>query len=245
MGNGGLAQGTEKLAAELSGTLSAAARALFAGSSVLETLQRIVDVSVQTIDGCDYAGIFVLNGTEVTTPAHTDPVVLRVDALQHRSEEGPCLEAVTRRQTCYADELGEDSRWPRFGPEAASAGIRSALAVALSANGTRGALNLYARLPAAFGALDRANGQIFATLADLALTVAEAHEDDLRRMESLEHALVTREMIGQAIGILMERERITADQAFDILRRASQRLNVKLRDIAQDLVETGEKPVLD
>jgi hypothetical protein len=218
---------------------------LFVGGSVSETLQRIVDVSVETVDGCDYAGIFVLDGTEVTTPVHSDPVVLEVDALQHRSDEGPCLEAVTQHHTCYADELGEDSRWPRFGPEAAAAGIRSALAVALSANGTRGALNLYARLPAAFGALDRAHGQIFGTLAGLALTAAEAHEDDLRRMESLEHALVTREMIGQAIGILMERERITADQAFDILRRASQRLNVKLRDVAQDLVETGERPVLD
>lgn len=93
--------------------------------------------------------------------------------------------------------------------------------------------------------LDRANGQLFATLAALALTVAEAHEEDLRRMEGLERALVTREMIGQAIGILMERERITADQAFDILRRASQRLNVKLRDVAQDLVDTGERPMVD
>lgn len=229
-------------ALELSSTLSGAARRLFDAGSVVETLQRIVDVSVQIVDGCDYAGIFVLDGTEITTPVHSDPVVLDVDAIQHRSKEGPCLEAVTAHRTSYADELAEDSRWPRFGPEAAATGIRSVLAVALSANGTRGALNLYACLPAAFGVLDRANGQIFATLA---LTAAEAHEEDLRHIESLERALVTREMIGQAIGILMERERITADQAFDILRRASQRLNVKLRDVAQNLVDTGERPVVD
>ena len=138
---------------------------------------------------------------------------------------------------------GDQPRWPVASWPAG--GRSSRRGGGGSANGTRGALNLYARLPAAFGALDRAHGQIFGTLAGLALTAAEAHEDDLRRMESLEHALVTREMIGQAIGILMERERITADQAFDILRRASQRLNVKLRDVAQDLVETGERPVLD
>jgi hypothetical protein len=94
----------------------------------------------------------------------------------------------------------------------------------------------------AFGALDRARGVVLAGLAGLALGLAEAREEEVRRADNLRQALVTRELIGQAQGILMERERITAEQAFEILRAASQNLNTKLREVAQDLVETGERP---
>lgn len=245
MGDGEQLVTAHAVTTELIGSLSAAARTLFAAGNVSDTLQRVVDLSVETIDGCDFAGIFAVDGTAVTTPVCTHPIVIEIDALQHRCGEGPCLDAVAQRRTFYGADLAEDDRWPAFGPQAAAAGIRSALAFALSGAGTQGALNLYARYPQAFGAVDRANGQIFATLSDVALAVAAAHEGEARRAANLQHAMVTREMIGQAVGILMERERISADQAFDILRRASQRLNVKLRDVAQDLVETGERPVTE
>jgi hypothetical protein len=116
------------------------------------------------------------------------------------------------------------------------------LAFPLSASGSPVVLNLSATYPGAFGATDRAKGVIFATLADLALAGAQTHEEEDRRADNLHQALVTRELIGRAEGILMERERITSDQAFDILRRASQHLNVKLKAVAEDLVETGERP---
>ena len=115
------------------------------------------------------------------------------------------------------------------------------LAYSLSAN-RLSALNLYAKLPHAFGATDRAQGQLFATLARLALDSAEERAADDKRAGNLTEALRTSELIGQAQGILMERERITADQAFDVLRRASQHMNIKLRDVAETLVETGESP---
>jgi AmiR/NasT family two-component response regulator len=79
-------------------------------------------------------------------------------------------------------------------------------------------------------------------MAGFACSTARSHEDDERRTENLHAALVTRELIGQAQGILIERERISADQAFHVLRQASQHLNVKLREVAQDLVDTGERP---
>jgi AmiR/NasT family two-component response regulator len=116
------------------------------------------------------------------------------------------------------------------------------LSLPLVPNSREGALNLYARYPAAFGVVDRARATILTSLASQALSVAHSHEDEQRRVENLNAALGTRETIGEALGILMERERITADQAFDVLRRASQHLNVKLRDIAQNLVDTGETP---
>jgi ANTAR domain len=102
------------------------------------------------------------------------------------------------------------------------------------------ALILYARDPRSFGALDRAKGVILAAMGGLALSAAEAHEDEAR--ETIQAALAIREMIGQAEGILMEREHITADQAYAILRQASQHLNARIRDVAQVLVDTGRSP---
>jgi len=90
--------------------------------------------------------------------------------------------------------------------------------------------------------VDRAKGVILASLASVALNAAHSFEDEERRIENLHSALSSREVIGQAQGILMERERIAPDQAFDVLRRASQYLNIKLREVAQTLVDTGERP---
>ena len=103
-------------------------------------------------------------------------------------------------------------------------------------------LNLYAPLPAAFGATDRAQASLFAVLAHIALATAQERTDNIERADNLVIALRTRELIGQAQGILIERERITADQAFDVLRRASQHMNIKLRTVAETLIETGETP---
>jgi AmiR/NasT family two-component response regulator len=90
--------------------------------------------------------------------------------------------------------------------------------------------------------IDRGRGLLLAALGGLAFTTAAVHEEEERKATQLQAALATREMIGQAQGILMERERISPDQAFDILRRASQHLNLKLRVVAQSLVDTGERP---
>ena len=218
------------------------ARSLFLSDSVEDSLTRAVDLSVLTIEACEFAGAFLLEGEEVTTRACTDPIVVEIDGLQLRAGEGPCLDAIAHKLTFYADELGTDPRWPSFGPEAAAMGMRSLLALPMATDDTLGTLNLYARYPQAFGVIDRARGLLLASMAGFACSIARAHEDEERRAENLHAALVTRELIGQAQGILIERERISADQAFHVLRQASQHLNVKLREVAQDLIETGERP---
>jgi hypothetical protein len=215
---------------------------LFSAESVQDTLDQVVGLAVATIEGCDFAGIFLVQGEAVTTPVYSDPVVTEMDALQHRTGEGPCLDALSSATVFYAEDLGEDVRWPTFGPEAVARGMRSLLALPLVLNGAAGALNLYARYPRAFGVIDRGRGLLLASLAGLAFTTALAHEEEERKATQLHAALATREMIGQAQGILMERERVSSDQAFDILRRASQHLNLKLRAVAQSLVDTGERP---
>ena len=226
---------------ELEQNLGDVALALFATGSVERSLQLTVDLAVETIDGCDAAGIFVSSDGRVTKVAVTGPIFAELDDLQISSNEGPCMEALAGGRHPFAMDLTDDSRWPTFGPAAARAGIRSVLAFRLSEQPVS-ALNLYARLPAAFGATDRAKALIFATLAGLALDLAGERADDLLRVANLQEALRTRELIGQAQGILIERERITSDQAFDVLRRASQHLNIKVREVARTLVETGETP---
>ena len=230
-------------AEELERNLAGMARQLFAPGSVAGSLQLTVDLAVATVEGCDAAGIFVLRGDRVTTAAASHPLVVELDELQVSSNEGPCLDVVAEGGSLYAVDLIDDERWPRFGPAAAEAGVRSVLALRLSDRPVS-VLNLYARLPAAFGATDRAKGLIFATLAGIALDAAGERADDEQRVANLHEALQTRELIGLAQGILIERERITADQAFDVLRRASQHLNVKLREVARTLVETGETPTV-
>jgi len=157
--------------------------------------------------------------------------------------EGPCIDAIGGLDTVDAPDLTEGGRWPRFGPLAVKAGLRSVLGYRLFAGSeTLGALQLYARLPAAFNATDHAQGLVFAAHAGMALGVARAQATERGRTDHLQTALVSREIIGQAQGILMERERITAEQAFDLLRRSSQHLNRRLRDVAQELVDTGTVP---
>jgi GAF domain-containing protein len=172
----------------------------------------------------------------------TDVFAAELDALQRRGGQGPGLDAMAGAATFYAEDLADDHRWPLFGPEAAARGVRSLLSLPLVGENPVGALNLYAQYPQAFGVIDRARGLLLAAVAGLALASARTHEDDERRSVNLQAALATRELVGQAQGILMERERITADQAFDILRRASQHLNRRLREVAQTLIETGERP---
>jgi GAF domain-containing protein len=227
---------------ELAQGVAETAQALFNAGSVADTLDTVVNTAVSTIDGCDWAGIFLLDGDVVVTPAHTDPIVMEADSLQHLSGEGPCLDAIAQRLAFYAEDLTIDPRWPGFAALAAEVGIRSVFALPLSSDAHPGALNLYARFPSAFGVVDRAKAVVLSSLASLALSAAYSHEDEERRAADFAAALRTREIIGEALGILMERERISANQAFDILRRASQHLNIKLRDIAQDLVDTGEDP---
>lgn len=233
---------TDDPATVLTADFSNTARSLFAASSVEGTLGLIISLAGETIEGCDFAGLLLVQAGAVTSPAHTDPIVTDLDALQRHIGEGPGLDASVQGIPFYADDLDSDPRWPRFAPLAAAQGVRSLLAIPLFGNGTLGALNLYAQYPAAFGVIDRARGLLFAALAGLAFTTAQSHEDEERRAANLHAALATRELIGQAQGILIERERLTPDQAFDILRRASQHLNIKLQEVAQTLVETGERP---
>jgi transcriptional regulator with GAF, ATPase, and Fis domain len=213
------------------------ARALLAEGDVQHTLQKICDLAVETIDGCDHAGISFLKGRKVDTPAASDDVPRKVDAIQYEVAEGPCLDAIRDNHVFETGDLGHERRWPHFATRAQEeTGITSMLCFRLFVAGdTLGALNLYSKANDAFGEESRTVGLVFASHAAVALSNA-------MHGEQMEEALQSRDLIGQAKGMLMAREGVSAEQAFDMLRRASQRLNVKLRDVAQSMVDGSPSP---
>ena len=227
-----------ELAANISGTIST----LFSVGEVGETLAQVVALAVTTIEGCDYAGVYLAGTGSVAEPVCSDPVVSGIEARQRDTGEGPSPDAIAAGGAIYINDLGDNDRWPEFGSASAGQGIRSLLTLPFDTSGGPGALDLFACSPQAFGVIDRGRALLLAAMAGVAVTSARTHEDERRRTANLHAALATREVIGQAQGILMEREHITPERAFDVLRRASQHLNVKLRDVARNLIETGERP---
>ncbi|HYN99664.1 MAG TPA: GAF and ANTAR domain-containing protein [Actinomycetota bacterium] len=218
---------------ELAETFAEIARSLQAQGSVQETLQRIVDLAVDTIDSCEHAGVTLIKAGKFETPAGTDDVPGKVDRVQYQTDEGPCLSAIREHEIYEIGDLSKEERWPKFATRAHDeTGVRSMLCFRLFADeDTRGALNMYSKAESAFEDTDRAVGSVFAAHAAVALSTAMEHNQ-------LEEAIRSRDVIGQAKGILMEREGVTADEAYDILRRSSQNLNVKLRDLAAKVAES-------
>jgi transcriptional regulator with GAF, ATPase, and Fis domain len=213
------------------------ARSLIGQEDVQHTLQRIVDLAVDTVDGCDHAGISLLRNKKGITPAASDGIPARVDAIQYEVDEGPCLSAIRDHQIFQTGDLSREARWPRFSARARrETGVTSMLSFQLFVAGdTLGALNLYSKSADAFDHQAKAVGSVFAAHAAMALSTA-LHE------EQMAEALQSRDVIGQAKGMLMAREGVDAEEAFAVLKRASQRLNVKLREVATQVVASGGRP---
>jgi len=204
-------------------------------SSVEDTLQAITRAVIDGVPGAMSAGITLVDrrGT-FDNRASTDDLPKRVDALQVEVGEGPCLEALREHRTVRADDVATDERWPQFGPRAARLGAASMLSFQLFVDENNlGALNLYSAERGAFDPVAEEIGLVFASHAAVALVGAQ-QESGLRT------ALDNRDVIGQAKGILMERYKLSAQQAFLLLVRSSQSHNVKLRDLADQLANTGE-----
>jgi ANTAR domain len=210
--------------------MHAMAAALAEPGDLSQALQRIVVAATSTIPGADYASITVRHGDgRLETSVSTDPLVVEADEMQYELREGPCYDAVTSDTIAYSRDLSNDPQWPQFGPRVAKLGLLSQKGVRMGEyEGDIAGLNLYARSRKAF---EDSNGlpELFASHASVALGYAT-------KLQSLAGALGTRETIGQAVGILMERYDMTSERAFEFLIRTSQNSNTKLRDIAQEVV---------
>jgi transcriptional regulator with GAF, ATPase, and Fis domain len=212
------------------------ARDLLAQPGVQQTLDRVVAHAVALVDGCESAGILVVRSGKVSTLAASDEVARKSDRLQAELGEGPCLNATIEEEQVFriADMAAATDRWPRYAPAARELGIGSAMGFWLfTEDENLGALNLYSSQPNAFGKRTEHVGWLLASHAAVAFASA-------RNEAQLRDAIGTRQEIGEALGIIMERGKITEEQAFDLLREASQSRNVKLRELARQITETGQ-----
>lgn len=217
--------------------MASMARDLLAQDSVDATLERITGSATEIVEGCDAAGILIIQGSRVQTLAPTEAGVVLSDEAQGRLGEGPCFEAARRggheRIFRIEDLTAYQDRWPRFTAEARDLGIGSMMGFLLyTENEQLGALNLYARRPAAFSDESETAGWLLASHAAVALSSA-------RNADQLEQALETRHTIGEAMGIVRERHQLSEVDAFAVMRRLSQERNIKLREIARRVCETG------
>jgi len=200
------------------------------------TIERIAEYA-KLATGCDEAGIMLVHArSQIETAAASAQRVGESHNLQIVHDEGPCLDAIEGESHYVSDDVRNDPRWPKWGPAVAELGLRSVLSLRLDTKARRyGSLNLYSERVGAFDDDDLAVATIFVRHAAVAL--ANAHNE-----EGLQIAIDARKLIGQAQGILMERFDIDADRAFEFLRRQSQAHNVKLRYVAEWVVEHRASP---
>jgi GAF domain-containing protein len=203
---------------------------------VEETVEAVLQFALQAVK-CTHAGVALSHrGGRLETVAVTHPVVEQSDQLQLECDEGPSLDVIAERDTILVPDTIGELRYPDWAPKVAALGLRSVLSVRLATTGsTLGVLQLFNTEPSAFETDDDAVAHILARHASVALANA-------RQEASLWQAIDARKLVGQAQGILMERFGIDSDQAFAVLRRYSQDNNIKLRDVAQRLIDTRRLP---
>jgi GAF domain-containing protein len=209
--------------------------------SMQSLLQKIADLSKTVMPGDPEASIFMQDRHRQFTVASTGSLATDLDEVQYSDDHGPCLHAASSGELTEVFDTRTDSRWRDYMSRAAQHGNLSSLSVPLVIDDdVSGALNIYARQPHAFDADARAAATRFAPYAAMALSNMHEYENARDMADNLQRALESRAVIDQAKGILMERHKLTADQAFQLLSETSQRANRKVRQIAEDLVRTGE-----
>jgi GAF domain-containing protein len=211
--------------------------------SMESLLQSLADQTKNVMPGDVEASVTLIIDGAPTTVVDTGSLALDLDHAQYERGSGPCLNAArTGVMTEIADTRAE-ARWPDYARQAAERGNLSSLSVPLLLAGEQklaGALNVYAREPAAFDASSRSVATGIAPYAAVAAGTVQAYRSARDMADNLQIALASRAVIEQAKGILIERHKLTADQAFHVLVKASMDTNVKLRDVADHLVRTGE-----
>ena len=200
-------------------------------------LAEIIAAAVAMIPGVDAGSVSVVTGRRhIGSQAPTGDLPVQVDALQEETQQGPCLDSAYVHQTVRVTDMATEDRWPQFARRASEAGAASMLSLQLYVEGDNlGALNLYSRTPNAFDDESEQVGLLFASHAAVAFA-------GVRKEAQLAKALGSRDLIGQAKGILMERYKISPERAFLVLARVSQDSNRKLHDIATELVRHGTVP---
>jgi GAF domain-containing protein len=211
--------------------------------SMRSLLAEVVHLVQRTLPGRTEASVSLLSGDGAFTAATSGQLAETLDAVQYDGGRGPCLEAAREGHPVEIADMRSDARWPGFAERAVADGCLSSLSLPLPVHEkVSGSINVYARDPAAFDDPSRAFALRFSSYAAVVAGNMLVYESALDRAQNLEAALQSRAVIDQAKGVLMERFKITPDEAFRVLVRVSQDTNAKLRDVAQRFVDTGELP---
>jgi hypothetical protein len=218
---------------ELATRMAELARATAASHTLKQILDDVTAATLELIPGADLAGVLLVQkGGAFESHAETDSLVAKLDRLQHDFGEGPCAEAALQYTVVRSDDLRHESRWPRYAPAAVELGVLSGLSFKLyTAERTAGALNVFGHHPDVWDADAETTGAILAAHAATAILAQ-------RKGEQLHSALMTRDRIGQAKGIIMQSYGVDDVRAFEMLRRISQESQTKLADIAQRVIDT-------
>jgi GAF domain-containing protein len=210
------------------------ARQLAMPLALPDVLTGVTKTVLEVISGADAAGFLLFTkGEKYETQAATTDLMFELDRLQVKYDEGPCVEAAVDELIVRTDDFQREQRWPHYSAAVLKLGLRSALSFKLyTTNRNAGALNIFAFEPHAFNADDESVGSVLAAHAAAAILAS-------RQGDQLQSALSNRDLIGQAKGVIMERYKVDAIRAFEMLRELSQSANEKLVDVAARVIETS------
>jgi GAF domain-containing protein len=222
----------------LTESLAALSRFFVGDGTVHETLQRVSELATVAVEGADLVGLTMIVEGRQRTAVFTDELAPELDRTQYETDDGPCVEAFRSGEIREIESTLQEGPWPEFRRAAAEHGVRSTLSFPMLVNKQPlGAMNLYSRHERAFSEQDREMGTLFASQAAIVLANAQAYWDARQLSARLGEAMEARSVIEQAKGILMSSEGCDDEDAFNVLVKASQRENVKLRDVARRIVD--------
>ncbi|CAL9627855.1 GAF and ANTAR domain-containing protein [Streptomyces mutabilis] len=213
--------------------------------SLEDFLQTLADAAL-TLAPCEGVGVTLERDGRPLTVVSAGIAAPKLDEKQYGQDDGPCLQALRSGKEITVGDMLDETRWGDYPAYAASCGIRSSLSLPVAAHtDTAGALNFYADPPDAFADSDLAALRALATQATEGIALSQRISDAQEFADQMQTAMRSRSVIDQALGIIMGQRHCTADEAFNILRSASQHRNVKLRDVCAQLVAsvTGRPPV--
>jgi GAF domain-containing protein len=218
---------------DLAQRMAELARSVAAPRDIDDVLNGLTAATVELLAGADTAGVLLVSkGGKFESLSGTSELIYEVDRLQEKHNAGPCVEAAINESIVRTEDFETESRWPQYSREVCKLGVRSSISFKLyTGDRTAGALNVFSLRPNAFDADSEIIGSILAAHAAAAILAS-------RDSEQLQAALLSRDLIGQAKGILMERFEVDAVGAFEMLRKLSQQMNVRLAEVARRVVDT-------
>ena len=218
------------------------ARIALADHSMESVMTKIAEISKRVVPGADEVSVTLVDQRSARTVASTGPLAVDLDEVQYAHDRGPCLASIAEGTMVEIAVMSDEQRWPEFTAAAADRGAGSSLSIPIPLQrGVAAALNIYSLRARAFDEGGRSLADTFAGYAAVAIANMHVYEAQGRVAEQLQTAMQSRAVIEQAKGIIMGRQRCTADEAFAELVALSQHSNRKLRDVAQGLVEDAQR----